>query len=319
MKNSNDHHEPCDTELVTVVIPVYNAEAHLQETLDSVVSQTHRPLEIVAVDDGSEDGSLLLLEQYTEPVTIIRQQNRGAAAARNRGAAEARGKWLAFLDADDIWHPAKLQKQLNSSRGFSWSYTDSVFRGGVNDGKKDSDLNTKFHGHVLPHLVCNNFISTSTVIVERNLFIDFGGFDTSTKAVEDWELWMRIAARHDIGYVNEPLVEYRVHPSSMSRKTRETLPQHMKLLNTVFTKDGPAPHLDYLMSSAIANSCAICSQIAEEEGDYRFSLYCALAAFRNDPFRVGRWSTTAKSLAKCVLSMFFSRRRRFRDFPIGQL
>lgn len=291
------------SELVSVVIPVYNAEKYLEETLASIFAQTYPHIEIIAVDDGSKDRSIQILEQYPDKVRIVRQPNKGAATARNRGVQEARGKWIAFLDSDDLWTPDKIQRQLDVCGHYAWSHTNSVFMGGVNDGRRDSDFTAKHQGQVLEQLICSNFIGTSTLMILRQAFLDVGGFDESLRSIQDWELWIRTARRYPIGYVDAPLMRYRVHAVSASRSTRNTLPNHLRVIDKVFALGGPAEALRHLKRSAKARSYTICSQIAEEEGDFAFALRCSLLACQQEPAIPGRWIRAAKTLIKYLLSL----------------
>jgi glycosyltransferase involved in cell wall biosynthesis len=288
-------------ELISVVIPVHNAEQYLEDTLKSVFAQSYPHTEIIAVDDGSTDRSVDILERYSDRVVLLKQPNRGAAVARNRGVREARGKWIAFLDADDVWSPRKLQRQLDARGERLWCYTDSVFVGGVNDGRKDSDLTEKHHGSVLERLVCNNFVCMSSVLLEKQAYLDAGGFSDGIRYVEDWELWIRLASMHEIAYVDEPLVEYRIHSGSGSRSTRKTLPQHLKVIDRVFAKGSPAERLRHLMPRAKARSYSICSQIAEEEGDFAFGFRCAMLACRQQPLELTLWVRALKAFVKYLL------------------
>ena len=296
----------CD--LVSVVIPVYNAERYLQQTLDSVFRQTYRNIEVVAVDDGSTDQSLQILESYGDQLKLVKQPNKGAAAARNLGARVATGKWIAFLDSDDIWAADKTRQQLEDCAQYLWSYSDNEFYGGVNNGKKDSDFSPKSEGNILQELIQCNFIGTSSVIIDREMFLGFGGFDESLDSIEDWELWMRIAAQHKAGYCKKALVQYRIPPASMSRSTRRTLPSHMVVIDRVFGAGGPAAHLAGLLNQTKANSYGICSDIAEEEGDQSFSVYCALMALRHEPLQIARYKAMIKSILKYLMA--FSRPKR---------
>ena len=291
-------------DLVSVVIPVYNAEAFLEETLLSVINQTYPNIEIVAVDDGSKDGSIAILEKYKEHVRIIKQPNSGAATARNKGVQEARGEWIAFVDADDIWDLNKIEKQMKLSNDYQWSYTDTVFVGGVNDGHRDSDFTKKYLGDVFENIVCSNFVSTSTVLINRDVFMEAGGFDTSIYSVEDWDLWIRVAAKYPLGYINEPLVKYRIHSSSTSRSTRRTIPHHMNVISRTFSPGGVGERVKHLMPVARSNSLTICSLIAEEEGDYIFALQCAVKAARFQPNKPYYWKRVIKNLAKTPLILF---------------
>lgn len=290
-------------DLVSVVIPVYNAEKYIEETLASVWAQTYPHLEVVVVDDGSTDRSLKILEQFSDRIVLVRQKNAGAAAARNAGVQAARGRWIAFLDSDDVWHPEKVARQLASCGNRKWSYTDTQFMGGINDGKRDSDLNTKHAGMVLKELITNNFIGTSGVMIQRQCFLEAGGFDKSLRSIEDWDLWIRLASRYEIAYADEPLVQYRIHPASQSRSSRKTLPDHIRVIEKCLSPGGPAAQYQHLMPVAKSKSYGICSQIAEEEGDFAYAMLCALQACLHNPRQVGNWYSSLKSVARCMLSM----------------
>lgn len=287
--------------LVSVVIPVYNAASHLRETLESIFRQTYPAIEIVAVDDGSSDNSVEILLGYGNRVRLVQQPNSGPAVARNRGVAEASGEWIAFLDADDLWEPRKIEIQLKALNGCNWSYTDSVFMGGANDGKRDSELNEKLSGDVLDELICCNFIGTSSVLVRRDIFMEMNGFDPTLRSIQDWDLWMRIASQNPIAYINEPLVRYRVHATSTSRSTRKTLPNHLRVIDKIFSPQGVAAHKPHLKAVAKAKSMGICSQIAEEEGDYSFAVKCAIGALLQRPTQRNNAIRAAKITVKYAL------------------
>jgi hypothetical protein len=152
-------------------------------------------------------------------------------------------------------------------------------------------------------LVRNNFVCVSSVLIEREAYLDAGGFSESLQSIEDWELWIRVANVHEIAYVNEPLVRYRVHSSSMSRSTRHTLPYHMKVIEKVFAQGGPAERFRYQMPSAKARSYSICSQIAEEEGDYSFAFRCSVRACQQEPLGIKLWQRAFKSFVKYLMSL----------------
>jgi len=291
-------------DLVSVVIPMYNAEKYIEAALQSVFEQSYQNVEIVIVDDGSKDGSVELVNSLGKSnINLIQQENSGPATARNRGVQEAQGKWIAFLDADDLWLEGKLTAQLAGLQGKRWGYCDSVFMGGVNDGKRDSELNAKMQGNVLEHLTCSNFIGTSGVLIEREVFLESGGFDGELRSIQDWDLWLRIASKQEVSYVNEPLVRYRVHSESTSRSARKTLPNHKKVINKTFAEGGAAGNLPHLKAKTMANSYSICSHIAEEEGDMSFALSCALRSALCLKLSVSAWIRFAKLVVKWGLNL----------------
>ncbi len=289
---------------VSVVMPVYNGEGHIAKTIISVKEQTYPKVELIVVDDGSSDSTCEIVKGFDGfSVNLFRQQNQGSAAARNRGVHEASGDWIAFLDADDLWLPTKLEDQLASCGDREWSYTDTIFLGGVNDGRRDSDFTKKYSGDILEELVKGNFISTSTVLVSRQAFLAVGGFDESLQSIQDWELWTRLAAHSPLGYVNKPLTQYRVHANSTSRSTRKTLPNHLRVIDRIFAKDGAGSQFQHLKNSAKARSCGICSYIAEEEGDPSFALRCAFQAWQYEPASSLRGIRVLKVFTKWIFGV----------------
>jgi len=202
---------------ISVVIPTYNYGRFIAEAIESVLGQTVVPGEIVVVDDGSADDTGAVVQGFGDRVRYVRQENRGVSEARNRGVAETTGELVAFLDADDTWEPTKLEKQVErfaadaevglvhcGMREFD-SVTDETlgFRVEGGDGQVAEEL------LVWERPVVN--VSGSAVMVSRKAFEEAGGFDPRLKCGEDWDLCYRIARRYKVGFVPEPLVNYRIH------------------------------------------------------------------------------------------------------------
>ncbi len=205
---------------VSVIIPNYNYEAFIEKTIDSVLSQTYEAIEVVVVDDGSRDNSLEVLRKYGEKIKVVSQSNQGVSTARNKGVSESKGEYLAFLDADDLWLPSKLQREME--RFFerpdfglvhcSVSYIDpqgqiiGENRNG-NEGWLASDILTLRRGAVIG--------AGSTSVVRRSVFDEVDGFDSRLSTSADWEFCYRVASKYCIGFVDEPLVQYRMHTTNM--------------------------------------------------------------------------------------------------------
>jgi glycosyltransferase involved in cell wall biosynthesis len=207
---------------VSIIIPAYNAEPFIDASVQSALAQTCRDREVIVVDDSSTDRTPALLQAYGDRIRVLRKRNGGAAAARNAGANAATGEWLAFLDADDLWEPAKLDRQLALSTASPWSYTNRINIGTRGDVPElQSEVTVMHAGDVfVPLLLEGNFMTSSSVMIRRDVFQELGGFLTTEKNAEDWDLWLRVAARHPVAYCAEPLVRYRFHAGGKSRNHR---------------------------------------------------------------------------------------------------
>ncbi|MET0069028.1 MAG: glycosyltransferase family A protein [Candidatus Thiodiazotropha sp.] len=206
---------------VSVVIPTHNRAHTLPRALDSVLAQSCQPLEIIVVDDGSEDETAQLMEERYGSCDYLRQANRGVSSARNLGIEKARGEWIALLDSDDRWLPNKLQLQLEAltgAPGYRLCHTDELWiRKGVrvNQMHKHAKSGGRIFQRCLPLCV----ISPSSVILHHSLFEEFGLFDTELPACEDYDLWLRICAREEVLFIDQPLIEkYGGHDDQLSRR-----------------------------------------------------------------------------------------------------
>ncbi len=229
---------------VSVIIPCYNAEKYISETLESVFNQTFKDYEVLLIDDGSTDNSLSLVrEQYGGRVRIFTQKNKGVAAARNVGLAQSVGEYLSFLDADDIWLPEKLELQtqfLDVNKEVDLVYSDTYE---FNDAKgvfpKTWFQKRKhFTGSVFKEIFIANFIPTLTVTIRKTCLLDSGYFDEDLDLLgcEDGNLWMRIALNHKIGCLEKPLGKYRINPGGLSHRRVEInkggIKSHQRILKT---------------------------------------------------------------------------------------
>jgi GT2 family glycosyltransferase len=209
--------------LVSVIIAAYNAEQYLAEALDSVAAQTFQNFEVIVVDDGSTDRTADIVAGYSQ-VHCLHQPNRGQPAARNAGIRAARGKYIAFLDADDLWLPSKLEKQVNflmSHADVDWIYSDAIVVDAENRTAicKVGERLTLHEGPILRELLLCSFIASPTPLIKREVFADAVLFDESPNAKigEDWKMWLRIAERHPVAVIREALAVVRIHGQSMTQ------------------------------------------------------------------------------------------------------
>jgi len=223
---------------VTVIIATYNAIAYLPSTVDSVIKQTFTDFELLIVDDGSTDETVEWVSKLVDPrVRLISQANQGVSVARNQGIANAQGEYIAFLDADDLWEPIKLEKQVNC-------LDENPQVGLVHTSIVNIDEQGKFlaavdasdvQGNVLKHIVEENLILCgSAPMVRRSCLEAVQGFDQKLMSAEDWDLWIRLAARYDFAVVREPLVLYRQHLNSKSNNIERHLKHRLKVIDKTF-------------------------------------------------------------------------------------
>jgi len=207
-----------DTPLVSVIIPTFNRGWVIREAIDSVLQQDYPAFELIVVDDGSTDDTQTILVEC-DRVTVLQQSNRGVSAARNRGVDHARGRFVAFLDSDDLWLPEKLSVQTRFFRqnpdALICQTQEIWIRNGrrVNAGKRHQKPSGFFFERSLE--LC--LVSPSAVMMERDFLIRQGGFDERLPACEDYDLWLRIGLKHPIRLVDQSLVVKRGgHPDQLS-------------------------------------------------------------------------------------------------------
>jgi glycosyltransferase involved in cell wall biosynthesis len=200
---------------ISVIIPAYNYARYLAEAIDSVLAQTYPVLEVIVVDDGSTDDTPGVLAAYANRIRAIRQQNLGVSAARNTGISAARGEYVAFLDADDVWQPSKLDAQMarfdaDPSLGLVHCGAESF----DDKGKTIHFWRDGMQGRVAINILRLEPViaaPSSNIVVPRRVAEEIGGFDTRMSGSEDWDFAYRVAARYEIGFTPEPLVRYRIH------------------------------------------------------------------------------------------------------------
>lgn len=196
---------------VSVVIPTYNNSAFLAEAVESVQSQDFGDVEIVIVDDGSNDDTENILRRLeSDDVRIAQQPNGGPAKARNLGISMAQGDWVAFLDADDHWLSGKLSaqmKEIHRCPEVGFGYTDVLFH--YQNGEEKIHRPKNSGAGLFDDLLWGNQLATDSVIVRRECLDEVGGFRENLRTGEDWDLWLRLAARFKSFYLPSVLTFVR--------------------------------------------------------------------------------------------------------------
>lgn len=278
---------------VSVIIPACNAASTIREALDSVAIQSAsttngHQIEIIVMDDASTDNTSDVVKEWAEhpPFSGLRllhlSCNSGPATARNRGIAEANWEWIAFLDADNAWLPDKLAIQTEiaakhpevalwcgetsredegknlpcctangclAAKPLTWKPELSEFKGGNTVG----DLHSSFHKLRLEDFAMSNPVATSTVLVRKDAVLAVGGFDEQFRGPEDYDLWMRIAAKFPVMKIERQIAMYRFMQGSLSMDDRKFLPEVMRVLDKAFHAGGALEHCQELRSAAMSN------------------------------------------------------------------
>jgi glycosyltransferase involved in cell wall biosynthesis len=279
---------------VSVVIPAFNAARYLPAALESVLTQNVRDIEILVVDDGSTDDTEALLRRYDAPVRYLRQENQGVSVARNLGIQKSRGRFVGFLDADDTWLPGKLERQLEALRatpGVRACYGAFLM---VDDALVVlAESQSPRHGTLLEDLLLHGNVvgSICTVLAERTLFDEVGGFDPTFSQCADWDMWIRLATRTDFAYVSEPLVTYRQHATNMSRNAALFESDSRSVLEKAFAQPELPPTLLRLRRRALGRNLFVLARSYFHARRPLSFLRCAGVALFMDPRQLGHLRT----------------------------
>ena len=230
--------------LVSVVIPAHNAARFIRDTLESALAQTYPHVEVIVVDDGSTEPMRAMVDAYGDRVRYVVQDHRGPSSARNRGIQLSKGEYIAFLDADDLWVPDKLEAQVDllerqPRMGLVYSAVTRI----DNDGQPCAGGDSRRpgpSGRIVEALFMQNFIPTSTVIVRKACFNAVGLFEGTAGAVpgQDYDMWLRIAERYDVAFVPRPLAKYRVHAAGISKRTAQAYQAEQAVVNRTLERHG---------------------------------------------------------------------------------
>lgn len=226
--------------LVSVIIPNYNYARYVGQAIESVIDQTYLNIEIIVVNNGSTDNSLEILEEFGQRIHLVNQENLGQSGARNSGLSKAKGDFIAFLDADDIWEPQKIEKQLLLFGPTTELVYCGIGRFSGNSKTRSSIDLPRFRGFCASAFVSQPGVSVvlsgeSTAIFTRALLEKVGGFDPELNSAAGWDFFRRCSKFTNFDFVPEALTNYRIHDSNMSSNGLKTIPDirnaYKKLFN----------------------------------------------------------------------------------------
>ena len=241
--------------LISVIIPVYNGEKTIRETIESVLDQTFQDFEVIIINDGSQDKTLEVINNIPDSrLKVFSYPNAGLSASRNRGLSRAGGEYIAFLDADDLWTEDKLEAQLlaleqNPQAALAYSWSDYIDESS-NFVRHGSHITV--NGDAYPRLLLTDILENgSNPLIRKQALVEVGGSDETLPSVEDWDLWLRIAARYHFVAVPKPQILYRISAHSMSFNVPKMEFSCLKVVERAFNQ---APEsLQYLKRDSLAN------------------------------------------------------------------
>jgi len=254
---------------VSVVIPCYNAQEFLGETIESIINQTLPCREIIAVNDGSTDKTLDILRSYKDKVKIISIENSGPAVARNIGIKIASSRYIAFCDADDLWHSEKIEKQMSFLFNVNAKFvcTDAFLLG--EHSNKFETVKPNANILTFEDLLLCNYVYTSSVVVERDLLLKAGLFSPLFKNMQDWHLWLKISLLDKIYFFSEKLIYYRLHSGGISKNFERSLYYGFLVIEDILRL---APQYSVLRNDLCYSLCYGLGTIAYYFGDYLSAL-----------------------------------------------
>jgi glycosyltransferase involved in cell wall biosynthesis len=310
------------TPLVSVIIPAYNSESYIAETIDSILRQDYPALEIWVVDDGSVDNTQAIVRSYGDKVQLLTQQNQGSAAARNLGVLHAQGKYIAFLDADDVWRKDKISLQVDALRksGYKMAYSSFIRWHPDAQGRyapPDSLFDTPHHpditsarivtGWVYADLLLDCMVWTSSVMVEKTEIVKAGLFDETLRKGQDYDLWLRLSQQIEMLGLTQPTALYRIHPDNITSAVKDVNYEYLILSRALarWGESGPDRRTPAgSVAARMAKSCFVHGHRHFLCGDPRIAARAMVASMKHSGVRAKPLLYLVAALAKCCWRPF---------------
>jgi glycosyltransferase involved in cell wall biosynthesis len=290
---------------VSIIIPTYNYGRFISKAIDSVLSQTGVSCEVIVVDDGSTDDTPSVLASYDDKLRAFRQTHHGAPAARNLGLQKARGKYVLFLDADDWLLPGALSSRhnyLESQSDCNW-----VYGPWQQQDEHGRDITTAYNhrpfafmrkrsGNILGYLLLGELIALCSVMISRYLVLEVGGFDINLPCFQDYELWLRVAARSPLGYIEDSNIVVLTHEGSISRSEGNGYQTLLHILQTAETRYPDTTNgLGRAWQRRLAFVLAERGRVLVKQGHITSGRNLLCEAIRRDPWRPRHYIGLVKS------------------------
>lgn len=304
--------------LISVIIPVYNGEETIKETIYSALNQTFTNLELIVVNDGSKDSTLSVISSIKDSrLKVFSFPNAGVAISRNRGIRQANGEFIAFLDADDLWTSDKLEAQLealqlNPKAAVAYSWVDYIDEFGefLHNGN-----HITINGNAYKHMLVENVLENgSNPLIRREALTQVGGFNQLLTPAEDWDMWLRLAACYDFVTVPHPQILYRTLYSSGSTNVLKMEKVCLQLIEQAFCR---APvSIKYLKNKALGTlyhyltGKSLESSYRSENSTTAMRFFCNTIRYDAS---VWQWQLMLKTLGN-ILTLFVLSPQQYNSF-----
>ena len=303
---------------VSAIIPTYNSAQLVVQAIESVLAQSVRVAEIIVVDDGSTDDTAERLSRYQDSIRYVWQSNAGVSAARNLGVSLASGEFIAFLDADDVWHPRKTELQLQvfgrdanialvGTQAFDWPAAQfpSLF-----------PLTMPITNVTWEQMVVRNRLTTSSVMARREAVVRAGPFDTALQGPEDRDLWLRVAEHGRLANLELPLTGYRDVPGSVSKQVEKCRAGMLRILEKI-DRQGKWNGRRFLRRRAYSYVDHSCAYLYGAAGLFPQALACSMKSLCQYPlpYYRGDAKCTAERPRRLLASLLRWLRLKRTDVP----
>jgi len=316
---------------VSVIIPAYNAAAHLTDAVSSVLNQSFKDLEVVVVDDGSTDETPAIIDSFGDRIRHVRRKNGGVAEALNTGIALARGKYVGLLAADDLVRPGATEIQVRLLEqhpgaallhGGAYEIDETGATLGVRQRRGPTTV-IESSREAVKRLLRGNDIVCSSVMMRRSALSEVSGFNQECMPGEDWEMWLKLAARYDLIYTSAILASYRIHSQSLTAGVdlSSYAASHQRTLQLMFEEGGIGNHTDLAGYARAAHLRTMASIAAHYRRHARSFPYLARALGKQPSLirEAKTWATLftviKSSLPRFAIRLGRSLRSRLRSSP----
>ncbi len=297
---------------ISVIIPVYNHEKYIAESIESVLNQSYKDFEIVVVDDGSTDRTPEILRDFGCKIKYIRQENKGGAAALNTAIRNSTGEYLAWVSSDDVFMPTKLEDQIkffNENPGVDLTYADFYIID--KNGEIKREVHSPYYSDrktFVYNMLIGNFINGSSVMFKRSCIEKVGYFDEEMKYHADGNMWFRMLKHYNFGHIPKPLLKYRWHNTNLSHDTEQMkryLAIHYKKVFSLYKLEEIFdPNIAEGQKEFKSYSYRILADILFNQKLYTFAFAYMMRSLKASPFSVSIYLSFLFLLLRTVRRLF---------------